>query len=207
MTKTKHSPLCPASAGYTDCHCHNTMTTEQRIEECVFCDRSKIASKVLYDYADVIVFEPLNPVCEGHMLVVPTTHIDNFTDDAHTTGHVMEVAALVAGLHGGAYNLITSKGKEATQSVMHLHVHLVPRKNRDGLCLPWDTLTLRREWLEDRVKKMEGMLKDCIDESDQTLWGTEYKLNDQRMTYVHNRALQTLIDEDRKELEELSKIV
>lgn len=182
------------------------MTTEQRIEECVFCDRSKIASKVLYDYADVIVFEPLNPVCEGHMLVVPTTHIDNFTDDAHTTGHVMEVAALVAGLHGGAYNLITSKGKEATQSVMHLHVHLVPRKNRDGLCLPWDTLTLRREWLEDRVKKMEKAKNVEDDEAfgyeileksgesccpgDDAFTGYEY-------------ALQTLIEQDKVELQSL----
>lgn len=111
----------------------------QDIDKCVFCDRNKIKTKVLYDYEDVIVFEPLRPVCEGHLLVVPTWHVQDFTEDAWVTSHVVGVAALVAGLRGGSYNLITSKGEEATQSVMHLHVHLVPRKNGDGLHLPWDT--------------------------------------------------------------------
>ena len=36
-----------------------------------------------------------------------------------------------------AANLITSKGREATQSVFHLHVHVVPRAAGDGLPLPW----------------------------------------------------------------------
>jgi histidine triad (HIT) family protein len=35
------------------------------------------------------------------------------------------------------YNLITSGGREATQTVMHAHVHYVPRRRGDGLKLPW----------------------------------------------------------------------
>ncbi|RZE66014.1 HIT domain-containing protein [Streptomyces albidoflavus] len=35
-------------------------------------------------------------------------------------------------------NLIASRGREATQSVTHLHLHLVPRRNGDALALPWD---------------------------------------------------------------------
>jgi hypothetical protein len=38
---------------------------------------------------------------------------------------------------GGQWNLITSAGTDATQSVFHLHVHLVPRRPNDGLKLPW----------------------------------------------------------------------
>jgi histidine triad (HIT) family protein len=37
----------------------------------------------------------------------------------------------------GQYNFITSAGKAATQSVMHLHIHIVPRQEGDGLLLPW----------------------------------------------------------------------
>ena len=35
------------------------------------------------------------------------------------------------------YNLITSAGIPATQSVLHLHIHIVPRYENDGLHLPW----------------------------------------------------------------------
>ena len=35
------------------------------------------------------------------------------------------------------FNLITSAGRTATQSVFHLHIHYVPRAYRDGLALPW----------------------------------------------------------------------
>ena len=35
------------------------------------------------------------------------------------------------------YNVITSAGRAATQTVMHLHFHLVPREPGDGLMLPW----------------------------------------------------------------------
>jgi histidine triad (HIT) family protein len=37
----------------------------------------------------------------------------------------------------GPCNLITSKGREATQTVFHMHLHLVPRAENDGLLLPW----------------------------------------------------------------------
>ena len=60
-------------------------------------------------------------------------------------------------------------------------------------------LTLRREWLEERVKKMEGML-DPNDYPTEKGWpeGTEIEKDG------HNGVLQTLIDADRKELEELT---
>ena len=48
----------------------------------------------------------------------------------------MARAALLAD-EMGPVNLITSRGREATQSVFHLHLHLVPRAANDGLALPW----------------------------------------------------------------------
>ena len=49
----------------------------------------------------------------------------------------MHRASELAADLGGDMNLITSKGRPATQSVFHLHLHLVPRKVDDGLALPW----------------------------------------------------------------------
>lgn len=102
---------------------------------CPFCIR------ILMDQFDsvwktAVVFEPLNPVVPGHKLVVPRDHVEDFTVNPSITADVMEAAAIVAKDMGDC-NLITSKGQQATQSVMHLHIHLVPRKAGDGLHLPW----------------------------------------------------------------------
>lgn len=86
---------------------------------------------------DTINIEPLNPVTPGHRLIIPREHVTDFTEDVQVTSRVMRRAARIAAKMGGDMNLITSKGKEATQSVFHLHVHLVPRKENDGLTLPW----------------------------------------------------------------------
>ncbi len=86
---------------------------------------------------DIIVITPLNPVVFGHKLVIPREHTEDFTEQPSLTGVVMERAAEEARMTGGQFNLITSKGPDATQTVFHLHVHLVPRIVSDGLKLPW----------------------------------------------------------------------
>jgi histidine triad (HIT) family protein len=91
----------------------------------------------------VVWFEPLNPVTPGHMLFVPATHVTGASDPSrngpYAAGLAVEHAARWAQQHGvWSYNLITSVGTEATQSVFHLHVHLVPRREDDGLLVvPW----------------------------------------------------------------------
>lgn len=107
--------------------------------DCVFCDQSKIASpieKFEVQGRRFMVFEPLNPVTEGHLLVVPEQHVEDASVDHALSGRAMVVAAEVAARYESA-NIITSIGKPATQSVFHLHLHVVPRAEDDGLHLPW----------------------------------------------------------------------
>lgn len=85
---------------------------------------------------DVMIVEPLNPVTLGHVMAVPRKHFADATADPAEAAKVFFVAAtFVRG--GGDYNLITSIGKWATQTVHHFHLHLVPRREDDGLHLPW----------------------------------------------------------------------
>jgi len=107
-------------------------------EVCPFCELSQIASPIVV-YGNVMVFTPLNPVAPGHRLVVPREHVADFAADPRVSADVMAVASLLAHEAGGAFNVITSRGTEATQSVMHLHLHLIPRSEGDGLKLPWTT--------------------------------------------------------------------
>lgn len=91
-------------------------------------------------YLRHVVFEPLNPVTPGHLLVVPRRHVPDAGYDWGLTGLTFEVACAVANntlrVHP-EYNLIVNKGADAGQSVRHLHVHIVPRVAGDDLAMPW----------------------------------------------------------------------
>lgn len=87
-----------------------------------------------------VAFRPLGPVVDGHVLFVPRGHFPDAAADPVATGHVMRAAAQYAQQQDRPFNLITSAGAEATQSIFHLHVHYVPRATDDGLMVPWGTL-------------------------------------------------------------------
>ena len=108
---------------------------------CVFCliGMNKAPANIVQEWDETISFVPLNPVVEGHVLVVPKMHVMDFTDIPSVAGTTMQRAGELAARRwpDQQFNLITSKGRDATQSVFHLHVHLVPRTKNDGLALPW----------------------------------------------------------------------
>ncbi|MGW1938990.1 HIT family protein [Streptomyces goshikiensis] len=88
-------------------------------------------------WPDAVAFQPLNPIVEGHTLIVPKTHVPDFAADPEVSAATMRRAAELMRWTPRPMNVITSRGREATQSVFHLHLHLVPRADNDGLALPW----------------------------------------------------------------------
>lgn len=108
-------------------------------EECVFCTLTRDMDKVTYHQNRIVSFEPLNPVTPGHRLFVSQIHTRDARDLPYLTGGVFAIASIYAKEQGLPFNLITSGGAEATQSVYHLHVHYVPRAADDGLTLPWSS--------------------------------------------------------------------
>lgn len=103
---------------------------------CPFCAYAG-PSPILAGDGNAFVIEPVNPVVPGHVLVIPRVHVEDFAESVEVSAAVMRVAAMFAWTHMGECNLITSRGLAATQTVRHLHVHLVPRVAGDGLALPW----------------------------------------------------------------------
>jgi histidine triad (HIT) family protein len=119
---------------------------EDRLNEtgCPFCAivNAGAPAKVVREWADAICIEPLNPVTPGHLLVMSKVHVQSFFSSPDVSALTMRRAAEL--LHGVEryydardYNIITSVGEAATQTVKHLHVHVVPRQHGDGLALPW----------------------------------------------------------------------
>lgn len=109
------------------------------MRDCVFCKiiRHEAPARWVAILTNSSAIHPLNPVTPGHILVVPNQHAADFAENPEVTASVMRDAASLAQRLGGDCNLITSKGPSATQTVFHLHVHLVPRRPGDGLTLPW----------------------------------------------------------------------
>ncbi|WP_344172334.1 HIT family protein [Pilimelia columellifera] len=106
--------------------------------ECVFC--AIVAGAPAHRVADEpagVAFLDVRPVFKGHVLVVPRAHVPVLTDLpeqqlAPYFGLVRRVAAAVeAGL--GAGGTFVAMNNRVSQSVPHLHTHVVPRTRGDGL--------------------------------------------------------------------------
>lgn len=105
---------------------------------CPFCDiiAGRAPGEVRREWPDAIALTPLNPVTPGHTLIIPKAHTPSFGADPTVSATAMRRAAEYAGGVTPA-NVITSQGREATQSVLHLHLHIIPRFEGDGMALPW----------------------------------------------------------------------
>ncbi len=101
---------------------------------CVFCELPMWA---FHAGDPVLNIEPLNPVVPGHRIFIPRAHVIRADTAPDTTGMVFAEAARWGARRGEDFNLITNAGRAATQSVDHLHIHYVPRREDDGLALPW----------------------------------------------------------------------
>ncbi len=121
------------------------------MESCVFCNIAnkdpknqiikRIPKKELLSICDVIIFEPINPCVEGHLLFVPDVHINNIGDISFESSDVVASVFKAINLYlfenPQQCNIITNNGDYAEQTVFHIHAHLVPRKKDDDVKLPW----------------------------------------------------------------------
>ncbi|MCQ2801743.1 MAG: HIT family protein [Bacilli bacterium] len=104
-------------------------------KDCIFCKIAQgiIPSHIVYEDDDVIAFLDISQVTQGHTLVIPKNHTQNFlTAEKDIMHKVMDVAqrigqAQISILGAKAVNILTNVNKEAGQSVYHFHVHVIPR--------------------------------------------------------------------------------
>lgn len=102
----------------------------------MFCEIAgeRAPAAVVRRWPDAIALVPLAPVVAGHLLVIPRRHVPDAAADPGVAAAVMRRAAELA---VPPFNIITSAGPAATQTVFHLHLHLLPRTAGDGVVLPW----------------------------------------------------------------------
>lgn len=106
---------------------------------CVFCRivRGEIEADVIVESEEVVVFLDHRPLFAGHCLVVPRVHYETLLDlppelDAPLWATARRVARAVEG-GLAADGFFVAANNRVSQSVPHLHVHVIPRRKKDGL--------------------------------------------------------------------------
>lgn len=113
--------------------------------DCIFCKiiAGEIPSFKIFENDDSFAFMDINPANEGHALVIPKEHaadVHGVSDAAiaATVKTAKKVAAAIdKTMNPEGLNLLQCNGPAAAQSVMHFHMHVLPRKNGDELKLNW----------------------------------------------------------------------
>jgi histidine triad (HIT) family protein len=113
--------------------------------DCVFC--KMVAGQIpvikLYEDDAVLAFLDINPISDGHSLVIPKQHFEKLDECpaevlAQVASRLGKIAAAVSsGVSSQGYNLLCNTGRAAGQVVEHLHFHIVPRNVGDGVFNRW----------------------------------------------------------------------
>lgn len=114
-------------------------------QECIFCKIAEgtIPSCRVHEDSSILAFLDINPIADGHTLVIPKIHCDRFHACSHRvvsdlmflTGKIAQAVVSAIGAEG--YNILCNTGSAAGQLVDHVHLHIIPRKTGDGVLAKW----------------------------------------------------------------------
>jgi histidine triad (HIT) family protein len=113
--------------------------------DCVFCKiiEGEMPSMRVYEDDRTLVIMDINPVNSGHCLVISKAHAPTLWDadpvdlQAAITAAQKVAVALKTVVKPDGLNMLQANGAAAFQSVLHYHLHLIPRWNNDGKGFDW----------------------------------------------------------------------
>lgn len=128
---------------------------------CIFCKiiNGEIPSKKVYEDDDVVAILDISQATKGHTLVLPKKHYANvleIEDDAFIK--VMNTTKMLAkkiskNLNAEGVNILNNCNEAAGQTVMHFHVHILPRYNNDDLKLEFTSHELDLDAVLKEINK------------------------------------------------------
>ena len=133
---------------------------------CVFCRivARQLPASVVYEDAEVLGFMDIGQVNPGHVLVALKEHAeDAFALDEAQAGAVYRAATRLARAIRDAFapqgvSMYQANGAAAGQTVLHFHLHVLPRWENDGMALAWPAKNPPREKLEEYAARIRARL-------------------------------------------------
>ena len=132
---------------------------------CLFCDiaSGKVPSNKVFENEKVLAFLDIAPVNHGHTLVISKEHYANMEEIPHdalceTIKAVKMIGkALKDGLGAPGYNVSVNNDPVSGQVIPHIHFHIIPRKEGDGLRL-WK----QGKYADGEAMQVLGKIKEAI---------------------------------------------
>lgn len=114
--------------------------------DCIFCKiaAGKIPAACVWESEDALAFLDVNPLAEGHTLLIPRRHYHDIRDmpgdgfAALMTQAPRLADALMKATNADGVNVLQNTGAAAGQAVFHLHIHFIPRRDGDKLGFRWN---------------------------------------------------------------------
>lgn len=106
-------------------------------EDCAFCDPQVIKAQKFYEDDLVLGLCTHKPIVPGHCLIIPKRHVERF--EMLTDEEILHMSHLIKRIHRAVsstfgttgYLLLQKNGREAGQSVPHVHFHYIPKQSND----------------------------------------------------------------------------
>lgn len=103
------------------------------MNDCIFCKiiKGEIPSAKVYEDEDMVIIKDISPQAPVHLLLLPKEHYANITEmsdaQAATLARCLKKLSAMTGSLGlsDGFRLVSNKGKNACQSVEHLHIHIL----------------------------------------------------------------------------------
>jgi histidine triad (HIT) family protein len=134
---------------------------------CIFCKivAGQIPCHRVFEDAEVLAFLDIGPLAPGHVLVIPKAHFGTLDDAGAEVGGALGrvlpqlVAAVRQSTGAAGVNVLQNNGKVAGQVVPHVHVHLIPRRESDGLGYRWNPTKYAPGEAEAVLQKLQAALR------------------------------------------------
>jgi histidine triad (HIT) family protein len=134
--------------------------------DCVFCKivARQIPATVVHEDEATLAFMDIGQVNPGHVLVASKAHVENVyaLDEALAAAVARAVIRVARGIRDAfspqGLSVYQANGKAAGQTVLHYHVHVVPRAEGDGMSLAWPVQNPPRAKLEEYAARIRAKL-------------------------------------------------
>lgn len=136
-------------------------------DDCIFCKLANgvIPTNKIWEDDTFTVILDANPAAPGHALILPKQHADNiFSAEDDILAKALPLAKKVAAAvkevtRCDGVNIQQNNGAAAGQTVNHLHIHIIPRFENDGIDLNWPQQSPTAEAQQKMASELAGILR------------------------------------------------